>query len=1152
MIPGRIRGLSPVILAGLLFTFAVAGTASAAISFQSPVSNAQNGGGSNSLTINKPSGVSDGDLLLAQITFEKGSDAGSDAQITPSGWTLVRRTNRGTDIGQAIFHKVVTDAATEPASYTWNFTNSPKVAGGILRYSGVDTANPIIASSGGTGDSSTLTAPSVASEPNSMLVALFGLKKKDTTMSTPTGMTNPPRYLFQNPNDVRIMATDQLGPANPTGNRVSNAGSGDKWVAQLVTLRVPSDVTLSSAANQTFTLGDPPTPVSALTVTDVATPTITAAQDIRIRIPATFSMTWDTSVTTVTLGGTAAGKVSATLLAYEDSDKTAVLNVTADFASSDQLTITGLKFRDFTTTEAADNLELVVAGAGGATAATDDKTITIVSVDVTSAGSRILNDDAGRTPVAAEDVDVTNWDENTRFLVTIGIQTRNNSGARCESNQGTNRLQWRNVTDAPGTWNNLGTAAGPEMILFNSSNLVDNNSLTSAEAQIVGTGTYINGKEAENNNDKSWSRFEDGEHSAIQFSIDPSGGIAGKTYQFRFVVNGSLCDAGSNVMSVSITLAVAPPPPVADGFNAFETSTAPGAITGVIRTKVAGTAFSLDVVAIASGAQANGFTDDVKVELLANTGTPGSGYGADNCPTSNSVIQTIASAAISAGRSTVNFSAVADVYRDMRVRISHPTVSPTIIGCSTDSFAIRPASFSIAVTDNDWQTAGTGRALTEVTFGTVTHKAGRPFSVRATAINAAGTPATTTNYAGAPAATLTACAGAACTATFGTLTLGTTFAAGQLTSDAASYDNVGSFRLELVDASFAGVDAADSSALEREIRSATIDVGRFVPDHFAVSLNTPQFGTACGSFTYQGQPFTYATVPVITVTAQDFANNATTLYDGAWWRITNASLAPGTQAARYSAAGSVTLDVAALPDTNADPAIAVSGNGVGTLSFSSTGGIAFSRTVPVAPFDADIALAVDVIDADGVAFAGNPAKFGDATAGNGIAFSAGKIQRFGRLRLQNAYGPESVGLRIPLETQYWNGSGFVLNTQDSCTTLNREHVALSGYTLGLNACDTAVNEATVTLSGGQATLTLGAAGAGNSGTVLLSPVLGAVGAEMYCPAKNGTETGVSSAALAYLQGAWTGVTWNENPTGQATFGLYGSQPKNFIFFRENY
>ena len=95
-------------------------------------------------------------------------------------------------------------------------------------------------------------------------------------------------------------------------------------------------------------------------------------------------------------------------------------------------------------------------------------------------------------------------------------------------------------------------------------------------------------------------------------------------------------------------------------------------------------------------------------------------------------------------------------------------------------------------------------------------------------------------------------------------------------------------------------------------------------------------------------------------------------------------------------------------------------------------------------------------------------------------------------------------------------------------------------------------EASVASGGGQATLTLAAAGAGNTGSVLLTPVLGALGAEMYCPAQGGAQAAASSAGRAYLQGKWTGAAWDENPAARAAFGLYGSQPKNFIFFRENY
>src|SRR5439155_47879 len=83
--------------------------------------------------------------------------------------------------------------------------------------------------------------------------------------------------------------------------------------------------TLASAANQLFVIGQAATAMSAITVTDAATPTISAANDIRIRIPATVNMTWNTALTTATLTGTGASKVSSTV-SYEDGGKTLVLN----------------------------------------------------------------------------------------------------------------------------------------------------------------------------------------------------------------------------------------------------------------------------------------------------------------------------------------------------------------------------------------------------------------------------------------------------------------------------------------------------------------------------------------------------------------------------------------------------------------------------------------------------------------------------------------------------------------------------------------------------------------------------------------------------------------------------------------------------------
>ena len=204
----------------------------------------------------------------------------------------------------------------------------------------------------------------------------------------------------------------------------SSADNLELEIDNLGTVRDTDDKTItiigrygpSSAEDQTFTVGDPATSISTITITDDAvTPTIKAKKDIRIRIPTTFNMTWDTSITTVTIGGGASGKMKATLKAYEDSDKTMVLDVDADFAAGDQITVSGAKFTNFSAPSAADNLELDVDD-DQVGEAFDDKTITIVAVsaavsgtitpsategEIVSGGKTIVIDLTGDTWVAA-------------------------------------------------------------------------------------------------------------------------------------------------------------------------------------------------------------------------------------------------------------------------------------------------------------------------------------------------------------------------------------------------------------------------------------------------------------------------------------------------------------------------------------------------------------------------------------------------------------------------------------------------------------------------------------------------------------------------------------------------------------------------------
>jgi MSHA biogenesis protein MshQ len=387
----------------------------------------------------------------------------------------------------------------------------------------------------------------------------------------------------------------------------------------------------------------------------------------------------------------------------------------------------------------------------------------------------------------------------------------------------------------------------------------------------------------------------------------------------------------------------------------------------------------------------------------------------------------------------------------------------------------------------------------------------------------------------------------------------------------ASYDNVGSFALQLVDSTFASVDSADTAgdctAAGRYVCGATVNVGRFVPDHFAVALNTPVFAPACGPFTYIGQAFNYATAPVITVTAQDFANNPTTLYNtiGSWWRITNVDITPASQGTRYSAAAG-TLDVTGLPAVGADPVIVSAGLGTGTLTFSSGTGLFFTRstpTAPASPYDADISLAINVIDADGVTLATNPARFGTATAGNGIAFSDGNVattndkqMRFGRLVIRNANGSQLVALPVQVEAQYWSGApmnAFITNTQDSCTSIAAANEAMGNYTANLSGsptCETAIGGGG-TLSAGRRTLQLAAPGSGNGGSVDVTVNLAASASGSTCTAQGGAPGSATTANLPHLQGNWTGGAYDVNPTARAAFGLFRGA-EEVVYVRENF
>ena len=152
--------------------------------------------------------------------------------------------------------------------------------------------------------------------------------------------------------------------------------SGGILVALLGLAAAASAQTISSAANQTFVVGDPSTAISPITITATSGGQIKQNTDIRVRIPAGLNMTWDPTITTATITGSAAIKVSTTV-SYANGNLDLFINVTTNFGNGDQITVSGLNFTNFTAPSAASRLGLITGGAGGPVVATDNRTKTI-------------------------------------------------------------------------------------------------------------------------------------------------------------------------------------------------------------------------------------------------------------------------------------------------------------------------------------------------------------------------------------------------------------------------------------------------------------------------------------------------------------------------------------------------------------------------------------------------------------------------------------------------------------------------------------------------------------------------------------------------------------------------------------------------------
>jgi hypothetical protein len=471
--------------------------------------------------------------------------------------------------------------------------------------------------------------------------------------------------------------------------------------------------------------------------------------------------------------------------------------------------------------------------------------------------------------------------------------------------------------------------------------------------------------------------------------------------------------------------------------------------------------------------------------------------------------------------------------------VQHGTAETSaLLAAAGDNFTMTVAAYKWDAAEDD----GTGNPLASAN---ITDNGLTPNFAATTSVSA------TANLPGVALGTVsrgTGCASAA------------TIAAGSWSGGAATiadwcYSEVGNVLLNATASDYisAGISVSGHSGLDGT-GAAGGYVGRFRPKHFALSGGTlaNRFAACAGTsaFTYMNEDLRLQ----FTLTAQNAQNATTQNYTsasgyaklnpaaiaqlglGAVNGTTNLTsrldLALGSSGAFTAGAAGVTLTTAikrATPDNPDGPYNAVK--------------------IGVAPQDSDtVQLQAGALNMDV-----------DNNATNDHQQVGGDTQiRFGRLRLFNAVGSENLALPIQMRVEHWNGSAFAVNTLDSCTTLARTDFRMTSYEKNLAACETGFSAASLAFSSGLATGTLTAPGAGNDGAVTLRVNLTtASGGSNACEA--GAAVADTSANRPYLLGRWDGIdqggdtlVYDDDPAARAAFGLYGSQPRNFIFFRENY
>ncbi len=359
-----------------------------------------------------------------------------------------------------------------------------------------------------------------------------------------------------------------------------------------------------------------------------------------------------------------------------------------------------------------------------------------------------------------------------------------------------------------------------------------------------------------------------------------------------------------------------------------------------------------------------------------------------------------------------------------------------------------------------------------------------------------------------------------------------------------SWNEVGILQLRaaLSDAQYLGfassVDVNSKIAVNGNVDSALALVGRFIPDHFTIKDHnvTHRSDLSCSipGFTYMGEPAELT----VRLQARNMAKAVTENYIGDFAKLNSWTSDPLSDEINVAV-------VDAVANTNLTPRFAVS-DGASFDWNSERGKLSANFVInrAAAPDGSLLtAFAINPIDDDGVGMLTESLNIdvnGDSSEDHARLTKVDDSEqfRFGRIRINNAFGPETRELPVTMSVEYFEaGKGWKIANDDSCTRLlNSELVVDDG------------GDFDATVGGGTSTAEPGfvipggfAFNKGDAGLKFSAPGSGNVGE---------FDLGTSLANYPWLQFDWNGDgSYNNDPIGVITFGQYRGND-HIIYWRE--